>query len=49
MVIYFIHRRGSPNLPVYPTPLPPLPSLITISLLSTAVTLFLFCKEVHLH
>ena len=37
----------SPNLPVYPSPT--LSSLVTISLFSTSMTLFLFCKQVHLY
>ena len=36
----------NPNLPIYPISSSP---LVTISLFSTSVTLFLFCKQVHLY
>ena len=43
-VVVCICQSQSPNLSL-PTPSP----LVTIGLLSTSVTLFLFCKQVHLY
>ena len=48
LVICFIHSCVYVSIPISQFTPPPLPPLVSISLRSTSVSLFLLCKQVHL-